>query len=105
VVRDPLVTDVLRGHRPAVSGRTVERRFRAVTGLTRGGIRQIERARRAAELLALGEPAADVATKLDYFDESHLARALRSYIGRTAGQLREGTGGAIGLALDQRRTS
>ena len=105
VVRDPLVADVLRGHRPTVSGRTVERRFRAATGLTRGGIRQIERARRAAELLAIGEPAADVVTKLDYFDESHLARALRSYIGRTAGQLREGAGGTIGLALDQRRTS
>ncbi len=105
VVRDPLVADVLRGHRPAVSGRTVERRFRAVTGLTRGGVRQIERARRAAELLAAGGPAADVATKLDYFDESHLARALRSYIGRTAGQLREGAVGTIGLALDQRLTS
>lgn len=105
VVRDPLVTDVLRGHRPAVSGRTIERRFRAVTGLTRGGVRQIERARKAAELLAIGEPAADVVTKLDYFDESHLARALRSYVGRTAGQLREGAGGAIALDLDQRLTS
>jgi hypothetical protein len=31
VVRAPLVGDVLRGHRPAVSGRTVERRFRAAT--------------------------------------------------------------------------
>lgn len=98
VVPDPLVAQVLRGHRPVVSGRTVERRFRAVTGLTRGGVRQIARARRAAELLAIGEPTADVVTKLDYFDESHLARALRSYVGRTAGQLREGSGGAIGLA-------
>ncbi|MEV4004968.1 helix-turn-helix domain-containing protein [Actinomadura sp. NPDC049753] len=105
VVRDPLVAEVLRGHRPAVSGRTVERRFRAATGLTRGGVRQIERARRAAELVTLGEPVADVVTKLGYFDESHLARALRSYVGRTAGQLREGAGGAIALDLDQRLTS
>ncbi|SCG56599.1 Helix-turn-helix domain-containing protein [Micromonospora siamensis] len=97
VVRDPLVAEVLRGHRPAVSGRTVERRFRAATGLTRGAVRQIERARTAAELLAAGEPAADVVAKLDYFDEPHLARALRGYVGRTAGQLREGTGGALGL--------
>nr|WP_244994584.1 helix-turn-helix domain-containing protein [Actinomadura coerulea] len=105
VVRDPLVAEVLRGHRPEVSGRTVERRFRAATGLTRGGVRQIERARKAAELLAIGEPAADVVAELDYFDESHLARALRSYVGRTARQLREGAGGAIGLDLDQRLTS
>ncbi|MEV5935113.1 helix-turn-helix domain-containing protein [Streptomyces sp. NPDC052079] len=105
VVRDPLVAEVLRGRPPAVSGRTVERRFRAATGLTRGAVRQIERARTAAELLAAGDRAADVVAKLDYFDEPHLARALRAYVGRTARQLREGTGGAIALDVDQRLTS
>ncbi|MFB9332220.1 helix-turn-helix domain-containing protein [Actinoplanes octamycinicus] len=105
VVRDEVVADVLRGHRPDLSGRTVERRFRTVTGLTQGAVRQIERARTAAQLLASGEPAADVVAKLDYFDEPHLARALRSYVGRTAGQLRDGAGGAIALDLPQRRTS
>lgn len=105
VVRDPLVAEVLRGHRPDVSGRTVERRFRAATGLTRGAVRQIERARSAAALLAAGAPAADVVAGLDYFDEPHLARALRSYIGRTVTQLRAGTGGAIALDLSQRSTS
>ncbi|WP_433789376.1 helix-turn-helix domain-containing protein [Actinoplanes sp. CA-252034] len=105
VVRDPLVAELLRGGRPAVSGRTVERRFRAATGMTRGAVRQIERARTAAELLAAGEPAGEVVTKLEYFDEPHLARALRSYVGRTARQLRAGVGGAIALDLDQRRTS
>ncbi|WP_243723005.1 helix-turn-helix domain-containing protein [Actinomadura sp. 7K507] len=104
VVGDPLVAEVLRGHRPDVSGRTVERRFRAATGLTRGAIRQIERARTAAGLLAAGDPAAAVVAKLAYFDEPHLARALRSYVGRTVGQLRKGGGGAIGLDLDQRST-
>ncbi|MFA1538135.1 helix-turn-helix domain-containing protein [Actinomadura monticuli] len=105
VVGDPLVAGVLRGRRPDVSERTVERRFRTVTGLTRGAIRQIERARTAAGSLAAGDPAAAVVTKLGYFDEPHLARALRTYVGRTAGQLREGAGGAIGLDLDQRLTS
>jgi hypothetical protein len=105
VVRDPLVTDVLRGHRPAVSPRTVERRFRAATGLTHGAVRQIERARTAAELIAAGDTAPGVVAKLGYFDEPHLARALRAYVGRTAGQLREGAGGAIALDLDQRLTS
>ena len=105
VVRDPLVAEVLRGHCPPVSGRTVERRFRAATGLTQGVVRQIERARTAAELLAAGDPVADVVAKLDYFDEPHLARALRSYVGRTVRQLREGTGGPIALDLDQRLTS
>lgn len=105
VVRDPLVTEVRRGHRPAVSGRTVERRFLAATGLTQGAVRQIERARRASTLLAAGVPAADVVARLEYSDEPHLARALRRYVGRTARQLREGSGGAIALNLDQRATS
>ncbi|RJL35775.1 helix-turn-helix domain-containing protein [Bailinhaonella thermotolerans] len=105
VIRDPLVAEVRRGHRPAVSGRTVERRFRAATGLTQGAVRQIERAREAAVLLAAGLPVADVVSRLRYFDEPHLARALRRYVGRTARQLRAGTGGAIALDLGQRTTS
>jgi hypothetical protein len=105
VARDPLVAAVLRGDRPDVSVRTVERRFRATTGLTHGAVRQIERARTAAGLLAADEPAAGVVAKLGYFDEPHLARALRTYVGRTAGQLRLGEGGAIGLDVGQRLTS
>ncbi|GIF70061.1 AraC family transcriptional regulator [Asanoa ishikariensis] len=101
VVRDPLVADVRRGYRPEVSARTLERRFRAATGLTQGAVRQIERAREASTLLAAGAPVADVVTKLDYFDEPHLSRALRRYVGRTAGQLHGGAGGTIALALDQ----
>ncbi|MEU4424100.1 helix-turn-helix domain-containing protein [Actinoplanes sp. NPDC024001] len=105
VIRDPLVTAVRRGHQPEVTDRTLERRFRAATGLTQGAVRQIERARRACELLAAGVPSAGVIGDLDYFDEPHLARALRRYVGRTAGQLRDGAGGAIALDLDQRVTS
>jgi hypothetical protein len=105
VVRDPLVTEVRRGNRPAVSRRTVERRFRAATGLTQGAVRRIERARKASTLLAAGVPVADVVSRLEYFDEPHLAHALRRYVGRTARQLREGIGGAIALDLDQLTTS
>jgi len=99
VLRDPLVAEVRGGHRPAVSGRTLERRFLAATGLTQGAVRQIERAREASTLLAAGVPVTDVVTGLDYFDTPHLARALRRYVGRTARQLGEGTGGAIALDL------
>ncbi|MGC5010912.1 helix-turn-helix domain-containing protein [Streptosporangium sp. DT93] len=105
VLRDPLVAEVRRGRRPVVSGRTVERRFRAATGLTQGAVRQIERARGASALLAAGTPVTDVVSKAGYFDEPHLARALRRYVGRTVRQLREGTGGAIALDLDQPTTS
>ncbi len=107
VVRDRMVAEVLRGHRPEVTDRTLERRFRAATGLTQDAVRQISRVRLAAELLAAGEAVDDVVARLGYYDEPHLARALRRYVGRTARQLRDGHGGAIALALApaQRTTS
>ncbi|MGW5921228.1 helix-turn-helix domain-containing protein [Nocardia fluminea] len=105
VVRDELVADTLRGLTPAITERTLERRFRAATGLTRGAVRQIERARTAALLLSAGDAPGDVIDKLGYYDEPHLARALRRFVGRTAGQLREGGSGAIALDLTQRTTS
>ncbi|MFI6869616.1 helix-turn-helix domain-containing protein [Nocardia sp. NPDC050406] len=105
LVRDPLVSAALSGQLPATTERTLERRFRAATGLTQGAVRQIGRARSAALLLSAGEAPSQVVDKLGYYDEPHLARALRRYVGRTAGQLREGSGGALALDLGQRTTS
>lgn len=70
-----------------MSERTVQRRFVAATGLTRGAIRQIDRARRAAVLIQEGVPTHDVIHRLGYFDQPHLARSLARYIGRTATRL------------------
>ncbi|MGV9676786.1 helix-turn-helix domain-containing protein [Nocardia sp. NPDC003482] len=105
VVRDGLVADVVRGHRPPVTERTLERRFRAATGLTRGAVRQIERARTAATLLSSGAGEDTVIDTLGYYDAPHLARALRRFVGRTSRQLRAGVEGAIALDLRQRATS
>jgi AraC-like DNA-binding protein len=88
-----------------VSDRTVQRRFRASTGLSRGAVRQIERVRAAAVLLISGESVSDVVDELGYYDEPHLARALRRYVGRTARELRDGVGGALALDPAQRSTS
>jgi AraC-like DNA-binding protein len=85
--RDPIVAEVLRGASPDLSERTLQRRFVAATGLTRGAIRQIDRARQAAVLIQEGVPAQDVIHRLGYFDQPHLARSLTRYIGRTATQL------------------
>ncbi|MER6377001.1 helix-turn-helix domain-containing protein [Streptomyces mirabilis] len=87
VACDPLVPAVLDGAIPDVSERTLQRRFVAATGLTRGTIRQIHRARQAAVLIQEGAPAQDVVHRLGYFDQPHLARSLTRYIGRTATQL------------------
>jgi hypothetical protein len=87
LVCDPIVAAVLGEAPPDVSGRTIQRRFVAATGLTRGAIRQIDRARRAAVLIQEGLPAHDVVHRLGYFDQPHLARSLSRYVGRTATQL------------------
>ncbi|MFC9636055.1 helix-turn-helix domain-containing protein [Streptomyces mirabilis] len=87
VACDPLVPAALDGATPDVSERTLQRRFVAATGLTRGTIRQIHRARQAAVLIQEGAPARDVVYRLGYFDQPHLARSLNRYIGRTATQL------------------
>jgi AraC-like DNA-binding protein len=105
LVRDPVVTGVLRGDRSALSPRTVERRFRVATGLTRGAVAQIERVRTAAGMLAAGAPVEDVVERLSYYDKPHLARMLRRYVGRSAQQLRSGAGGAIALDAARYRTS
>lgn len=87
LARDPLVAEVCGGGSPDASERTVQRRFVAATGLTRGAVRQIARARKAALLIQKGVPAGDVVHRLGYFDQPHLARSLTRYIGRTATQL------------------
>jgi hypothetical protein len=84
---DPIVAEVLRGASPDVSERTIQRRFVAATGLTRGAVRQIDRARQAAVLIQEGVPAHDVIDRLGYFDQPHLARSLTRFVGRTATQL------------------
>ncbi|NGN63338.1 helix-turn-helix domain-containing protein [Streptomyces sp. A7024] len=87
VDRDPIVPAVFGGATADVSERTLQRRFVGATGLTRGAIRQIHRARQAAVLIQEGVPSQDVIHRLGYFDQPHLARSLSRYIGRTATQL------------------
>jgi hypothetical protein len=105
VERDPMVAEALRGVRQAVTDRTLERRFRAATGLTRGSVRQIQGARTPPGQRASGGGGGGGVAPLAYYDEPHLARALRRYVGRTARQLRDGLGGAIALDPAQGTTS
>jgi len=90
LVRDPLVGEAVQGRTPGVGARSVQRRVAAATGLTQGAIRQIERARQAAILLGEGVAALDVVHRLGYYDQPHLARSLKRFIGRTATQLGRG---------------
>ncbi|WP_116953591.1 helix-turn-helix domain-containing protein [Jiangella endophytica] len=99
IVRDPLVDEVVWGGIARVGTRSVQRRVAAATGLTQGAIRQIERARQAALLLGEGIAPLDVVHRCGYYDQPHLARSLQRFIGRTATELRQGTGPDDALSL------
>lgn len=90
IVRDPCVDDVLRGVPERRSLRTEQRRFLRATGMTQGMMRQIERARRATALLQQRTAIADVACDAGYYDQAHLTRSLRLFVGQTPAQIARG---------------
>jgi Helix-turn-helix domain len=87
LVREPVVHTALLGDLQDRSLRSVQRRFLQVTGVTQNTVRQIERARYATLLLRQGVSIADVVCVAGYFDQPHLTRALRHFIGQTPAQV------------------
>ena len=87
LVRDPVVNAVLQGHLQDMASRTVRHRFLRSTGLTHSHIRQFERAQRAEALLKQGVPILDTAHELGYFDQPHLTRSLKQFVGYTPAQI------------------
>jgi hypothetical protein len=88
LVLDPVVSDALHSHGPDLSPRTIRRHFLRATGLTPGTLRQIDRARQAAALLQGGASAAQAMERCGYFDQPHLIRSLRRFIGYTPSGIR-----------------
>ncbi len=84
---DPLVNAVLEGQPAGASLRTVQRRFLHATGLTHGTLVQIRRAREAVRLLKQGMPILDVVYAAGYYDQPHLNRAFRQFVGQTPAQI------------------
>jgi AraC-like DNA-binding protein len=84
---DPVVKTLLQGHSQEISPRTVRHRFLRTTGLTQGHIHQYERAQRAAALLQQGKSILDTVYEGDYFDQPHLTRSLKRFLGKTPAQL------------------
>ncbi len=87
LIRDPVVDAVLHDHPHELSPRTARHRFLRATGLTQGHVRQVERAQRAAALLEQGAAILDTVHEVGYFDQPHLTRALRRWIGHTPAQI------------------
>src|ERR1700752_46602 len=87
LVGDPVVETALQGQRNDLSIRTERRHFLRTIGLTQNAIRQIERARYAAVLLREGMSIQDVVYEAGYFDQPHLTRSLKHFIGQTPTQI------------------
>ena len=87
LVREPVVDSTLQADPPAVSVRSVQRRFLRATGLTRGTLSQIDRARYATSLLRQGVSILDTVELAGYADQPHLTRSTKHFIGLTPAQL------------------
>ena len=87
VAADPLVTAIINSQTHELSTRTAQRRFLRTTGMTLSAIEQIERARRATIKLREGGAILDVAYDEGFFDQAHLTRSLKYFVGQTPGQI------------------
>jgi hypothetical protein len=75
--------------------RTRQRRYRAITGLSQTAVTQIDRVNAAATMLRGGLDWRTVVEALGYFDQAHLAHALRRYVGHTVRELQTGADAAL----------
>ena len=87
LVFDAKVDAILNGEPAHMTPRTAQRRFVQSTGLTHGLIFQIERARYAADLLKSGTTLTDTIFQAGYFDQAHMTKSLKRFLGLTPGQV------------------
>lgn len=87
LAHDPIVNAVLQDQLPDMPSRTVRHRFLRATGLPQGHIRQMKRAQQAATLLQQGLSILDTVDEAGYFDQPHLTRSLKQFIGYTPAQI------------------
>jgi AraC-like DNA-binding protein len=87
LVRDGFVEVGLQDLSLELSVRTLRRRFLRATGLTHKTIQQIERARHAMVCLQQGVSILDTAYEAGYFDQPHMNRSLKRFVGQTPAQI------------------
>ena len=87
LAHDPLVSAALQDELPAMPSRTVRHRFLRATGLSQNTVRQMQRAQQARALLEQGVSILDTVDEAGYFDQPHLTRSLKQFIGYTPAQI------------------
>ncbi len=87
LLRDPLVEAALQGHLTDLTSRSLQYRFLHSLGIPQSAVRQIERARYATVLLQQGLSIPDTLWQAGYYDQPHLTRSLKHFIGQTPAEL------------------
>jgi len=87
LVLDHVVETMLQDQLLDISPRTMRHHFLRATGLTRSRICQMKQAQQATALLQQGVPILDTVHEAGYFDQPHLTRALKQFIGYTPVQI------------------
>lgn len=90
VREDRTATAAIHGESQHVTTRTEQRRVLQVTGLSRGTIYQIERARNAVSRLKQGVSILDVVHESGYYDQAHLTRSLQRFVGQSPARVAQG---------------
>jgi AraC-like DNA-binding protein len=90
IARAHSVEDALEGDPTQVGRRTLQRHFLRATGMPSRTIVQIELARQATRLLKRGLSILDVTHRLGYYDQAHLTRSLRHFVGLTPAAIARG---------------
>ena len=83
ILRSHAVDAAVEGDERWMSQRSVQRHFVRATGMTLGTLQQIQRARRAANLLVSGRPILDATFEAGYYDQAHLTRSVKQLLGMT----------------------
>lgn len=83
LARDEAVEATIAADGQVLTPRSVQRRFLKATGMTFTHLRQVRRARQAAVMLQNGASILDTTFESGYFDQAHLTRSLKAYIGQT----------------------
>jgi AraC-like DNA-binding protein len=87
LVHDSIVDATLQGLPQDYSVHSVQYRFLQAVGLTHSYARQIERAKHAQALLRQGKSILDTVFEAGYYDQPHLTRSLKHFVGQTPAQI------------------
>lgn len=87
LVHEPAVDAALQAQPQALSQRSLQRRFLRATGLPLRTLQAITRAQHAVRLLQQGVSVLDTVEEAGYFDQPHLTRMLKRFIGQTPAQI------------------